>query len=190
VHATQHGNSGRLALDVLLPRPDNTELGMVGGPGKEFWVFGQNHANDVEPQRLARSSVEPGAWRLELSPKAPAAEDLFLTVMQVSDRAQTARWPVRLLEAGERVGCAIDGPEITWALLSRRDSRHSADSVRFNLTGQSPCRILVTDLAAGPWHVRHGAGGPTQVIEVSATSGAAWFTGPAGAWELTPDNER
>jgi hypothetical protein len=61
---------GRLTLDVLLPSADNRQLVGVGGPGKEFWVFGTNYANDVDTEMLRRSSLEPGAWRIELSPKA------------------------------------------------------------------------------------------------------------------------
>ncbi len=39
--------SGRLTLDVLLPSVENASLGPIGGPGREFWVFGTNHTNDV-----------------------------------------------------------------------------------------------------------------------------------------------
>nr|HPM84878.1 hypothetical protein [Candidatus Anammoximicrobium sp.] len=63
----------------------NRQLTSVGGPGKEYWVFGTNYANDIEPRQLARSSLEPGEWRIELSPIGASSEDLFLTVMQVSE---------------------------------------------------------------------------------------------------------
>ena len=36
-------------LDVLLPNDNNRQLSSVGGPGKEYWVFGTNYANDIEP---------------------------------------------------------------------------------------------------------------------------------------------
>ena len=90
VDCTEHGVRGRLTLDVVLPVAANAELASVGGPGEEFWVFGENFANDVDPRRRERSSIEPGAWRLELTPKTAAKEDRFLTVMQVSDHQSPA----------------------------------------------------------------------------------------------------
>ena len=56
---TQYGNHGRLTLDVLLPATTNLALDKVGGPGREFWVFGTNYANDPDPQRFQRGSMEP-----------------------------------------------------------------------------------------------------------------------------------
>ena len=184
VDRTQHDSRGRLTLDVLLPTAENAALSKVGGPGKEFWVFGQNYANDVDPQRLERSSIETGAWRIELSPKKPAAEDVFLNVIQVTDNQSPSRLPVRRLDADERVGCIIEGPETTWAVLMRRDSERSADPVELTLPGQGTVRMLVTDLTAGLWNVhRQGSAGGIK-LNVTQDSGAAWFEGPAGTWTL------
>jgi hypothetical protein len=211
VDCTQYGNSGRLTLDVLLPRgapapeddssrvegvpPSNrgqdardtgggATLTKVGGPGKEYWVFGQNWANDVDPQRLERTSLEPGAWRIELSPKTASAEDLFLNVMQVTDRQSPSRWPVRRLDAGDRVGCVIEGPEVSWVVLMRRDSQRSAAPVKFTVAGGRPGRILVTDLASGQWHAQQEGSAEMRSLAVSEDSGSAWFEGSAGAWTL------
>jgi heparin/heparan-sulfate lyase len=121
VDCTLHGARERLHLDVLLPSADNLTLSRVGGPGKEFWVFGTNYENNVEPTRLEHGSMEPGAWRLEGCPRQAAAEDLFLKVMQVSDREHGVRWPVSKLEAelslsstsarcwGKRFICGVRG---------------------------------------------------------------------------------
>jgi heparin/heparan-sulfate lyase len=185
VDCTQHDAKGRLILDVVLPRADNADLSKVGGPGKEFWVFGQNFANDIEPARLERSSMEPGAWRLELSPKRAAGEDLFLNVMQMTDRNASARWPVRSLEAEGRAGCLIEGPDAAWVALFRQDSRRSDQTVKVTIPGRSACRILVADLTPGQWHARREGSQEDQTIEVSPESGAAWLVGPAGTWTLT-----
>jgi heparin/heparan-sulfate lyase len=185
VDCTQHGNSGRLTLDVLLPTAANADLAKVGGPGKEFWVFGQNYANDVDPQRLERSSMEPGAWRIELSPKSAAAQDLFLNVMQITDRQLAARRPVQRLDAGERVGCIIDGPEATWVVLMQKNSQRSAEPVSFTVPGKGAARMLVTDLSPGRWNARRERSAETVELLVTEDSGAAWFEGPAGTWTLS-----
>lgn len=186
VDRTEHGESGRLTLDVLWPERHNTLLEKVGGPGKEFWVFGTNWANEPETKNSRRkapsdAAYELGAWRLELSPKTPAAEDLFLTVMQVSDRAANARLPVQRLDAGDRIGCRIGN----WCVLFRRDSRRFDQPVRFNVPSQAACRFLVTDLAPGVWRAQSNVGGQTQTVTVPADSGAACFTGPGGSWVLS-----
>ena len=129
--------------------------------------------------------MEPGAWRLELSPKTPAAEDLFLNVMQMTDRNAPAHWPVRGIESGERAGCLIEGPNTTWAVLFRGDSRRSNQNVQFTVPGRATCRFLVTDLASGEWRARREGAQDVQTIEVSQETGAAWFVGPAGTWTLT-----
>jgi heparin/heparan-sulfate lyase len=185
VDCTQHGNRGRLSLDVLLPPQANGNLIKVGGPGKEFWVFGTNYANDLDPQRLERGSMEPGAWRIELSPKAVAAEDLFLNVMQVTDRQLPSHLPVRLLDASDRVGCIIEGPRTAWIVLLRKDNQRSADPVKFTVSGDRPCRVLVTDLKPGRWRARRDGSAESQDLMVGDASGAAWFEGPAGDWTLS-----
>ena len=188
VDRTEFGSRGRLNLDVLLPKPENAVLGKIGGPGKEFWVFGKNFANDLPPGAAERSSKEPGAWRIELSPKSPATEDLFLTVMQTTHTGNAARWPVQRLETAERVGCVISGPERSWAVLLRKDNTRSTLPVQVDVTGGAPCAVLVTDLAAGRWEARRRGGSDVRRIAVTAESGAAWFEGSAGAWTLTRAN--
>jgi heparin/heparan-sulfate lyase len=185
VDRIQYGNSGRLILNTLLPAATNLDLTKVGGPGKEFWVFGQNYANDVDPQRLERSSIETGAWRVEVSPKAAAAEDLFLNVMQVTDRQSPSRWPVRRLDADDRVGCLVEGPESSWVVLLRPDSQRSPAAVKFTVPGDRPGHVLVTDLSPGPWRARREGPDEVRNITVGADSGTAWFEGPAGTWTLS-----
>jgi len=185
VDCTQHGNRGRLLLDVLLPEAQNAELTRIGGPGREFWVFGTNYANDLDPQRLERGSMEPGAWRIELAPKAAAAEDLFLNVLQVTDRQLPSRRPVRRLDTADRTGCVIEGPEAAWVILLRRDGRRSSDAARFTVPGDRPARVLVADLTPGRWRARSETSGEVRDLVIDETSGAAWFEGPAGIWTLS-----
>jgi heparin/heparan-sulfate lyase len=129
--------------------------------------------------------METGAWRLELSPRQPAAEDLFLTVMQITARPSPARWPVRRLDAGDRVGCTIEGPEGAWVVLLRKDSQQSAAPVQFTVPGGISVSFLVTDLAPGKWQAREASHPEELTFDVSAASGAGWFEGRAGTWTLT-----
>ncbi|MCX7048148.1 MAG: heparinase II/III family protein [Candidatus Sumerlaeota bacterium] len=185
VDCTQHGAEGRLMLDALLPRAENLALEKIGGHGKEFWVFGKNYENDVDPKTLERTSMEPGAWRIESSPKTPATESLFLNVMQISGRTSGVHWPVRKLETDERLGCVIEGPDATWTILFRRDSARSDQPVRFSLAGKAVCRALITDLTAGQWRARREGDSAGMEIHVPEESGAVWIEGKAGEWSLS-----
>ena len=128
--------------------------------------------------------MEPRACGLEVCPRQAAAEDLFLNVMQVSDREHGARWPVSKLEAEGRTGCLITGPASSWLVLLRRDGTRSSQEVRFRVPGPNPCRVLVTDLTPGRWRAeRAGAAGAFD-LEVTAGAGAAWLEAEAGAWTL------
>ena len=149
VDCTQHGEQGRLVLDVLHPSLDNLELGKVGGPGREFWVFGKNFANDVDPARRGRGSAEPGAWRIVACPKQAAAEDLFLTVMQVTDRQTGGRLAVRRVDTPDRTGCLIDGPHSFWVVLWPRDDRTSKERVTFTVSSPGAGHFLVTQAGTG-----------------------------------------
>ena len=184
VDCTRHDQQGRLMLDVLLPAAENRQLAGIGGPGKEFWVFGTNYANDTEPARLERSSLEPGAWRIELSPKAAASEDLFLTVMQVTDRTAPGRFPVRLVELPDRVGAFIERPDGNRVVLFRRDGARSQEPVSIESPGPGTTGVLVTGLTPGVWRVRRAGEAAPREIRVSKELGAAWFEAAPGTWRL------
>ena len=77
---------GRLFCETLLPQ--DAELNLVGGPGKEYWVGDRNYPLDektnekyiAEAKKLGRGPYT-GAWRLEVSPSSANKEDRFLHVL-------------------------------------------------------------------------------------------------------------
>lgn len=184
VDCTRPGEQGRLNLDVLLPRANDLALTKVGGPGKEFWVFGTNYENNVEPAKLERNSMETGAWRIEVSPKQAAAENLFLNVMQITDRKTSARWPVHRFETADRTGCVITGLSLSWVVLFRRDTMRSGQEVRLKVPGPNSCHVLVTDLTPGLWHAQRDGATGSQELEATEDSGSVWFEAQAGDWRL------
>jgi hypothetical protein len=184
VDCTLHGAAGRLNLNVVLPTAENLALAKVGGPGKEFWVFGTNYENNVEPAKLERSSMESGAWRIEVSPKSAATNNLLLNVMQVTDRESSERWPVRKLETEDRVGCVIAGPASSWIVLFRPDAACSSREVRFTVPGPNPSRVLVTSLTPGRWQARHASSTEAHPLQAGEDSTAVWFEAQPGEWSL------
>ena len=174
---------GRLWMNVLLPR--TAALQAVGGPGKEYWVFGKNYENNPNPRHNANGSIESGAWRVELSPAEAAEEDHFLTVMQIAGRELERPLPVSPLRAQNREGCLIAGPTGYWAVLFRRDCQRSGDPVAFTVPqSANHVRVLICDLLPGKWTAAAPAEGATKEIVVPDSSGIAYFQGTPGIWRL------
>ncbi|NLH15679.1 MAG: heparinase [Phycisphaerae bacterium] len=185
VDCTQNGATGQLTLDVLLPSSENLSLDKIGGPGKEYWVFGTNYDNIPDGGIAKRNTMELGDWRIEVSPKQPAAADLFLTVIQVSDRGSNMRLPVHRIETADRVGCFVEREGKGRVVLFSRDGKRSGQGVAFEIPGQGGYGILVADLEPGDWIAQQEGDNQTQTMRVSEESCAAWFEGPAGQWKLS-----
>jgi VanZ family protein len=136
---------GRLEARVLLPR--QALVNPIGGRGFEFFVGERNYDEGGKLRELIQNldddQGEPGAWRIELSPRDDAAEDLFLVVLLPTSGAP-APHRVQLVEAGGRVGCEIAGPKRTtrWWFepgLNRAEVEVLAggESRRYRLEGRS-----------------------------------------------------
>jgi hypothetical protein len=85
------------------PLPEDPRLHAMW---KKFW------GDDFQKlERSNRKNVVPGAWRVEVSPAAPAAEDHFLHVLEIGDRGTTGKHRVELLSGQNVAGAAFEsGP--------------------------------------------------------------------------------
>jgi heparin/heparan-sulfate lyase len=83
---------GRVFCRTLLP--EDAVLEKVGGPGREFWVDGENLGvpDDWQYWNMVPGHVKGtipetmGRWRMEVKPGSPRAEDVFLHLIQVGDQ--------------------------------------------------------------------------------------------------------
>jgi heparin/heparan-sulfate lyase len=170
---------GRLYLAALLPAAENLAIEKLGGPGNEFSVFGRNYPNDIEPRR--RASQEPGAWRIEISPRQPAAEDLFLNVLQIADSSAGEPLPVEHIEGQAIVGARIADRVV---LFSASGAPLSGE-IRFTLPGDKPLEVLAADLAAGSWQLARD-GQPAASVVSREPGYAAYFAAAPGEYTLQP----
>lgn len=172
---TEDGYNGKLVNHTLLPR--DCEIVKVGGPGREFWVDGHNY-----PQGYDRpGNHEPGAWRIEVSPAAPAETDLFLNVMQVMD-AVGGPEPLasELMETSGLVGVAIADRVV---LFSGSGDMLDGETVADIPGSGADLGILVTDVSPGRWRIE---GPVTAEAEATPDGKALYFHGPAGTYHLRP----
>ncbi|SPE42898.1 Heparin and heparin-sulfate lyase [Candidatus Sulfopaludibacter sp. SbA3] len=169
----QRGWQGKLVDQVLLPAA--AEIAPVGGPGKEFWVFGRNFPSQP-PADQNPEDYEVGAWRVEVSPRAAATDDTFLNVMQIMDRA-VQPLPVNRVDAGGAVRARI----ADCTVLFQRDGRRTSQPVTFRSEGQ---RFLVTDLVEGSWRILRDGAVASEGQAVSKEEGTIWWSGGPGQYRL------
>ncbi len=98
--ATVTNGPGKLTVRTVLP--EHAVVTKVGGPGKECWVGDRNWPAVEEPW-----TRDAGAWRLEISPSAPAKEDLFLHVLETDGNELAAPGAVSLLREKDSVGVRV-----------------------------------------------------------------------------------
>jgi hypothetical protein len=178
VSLSQHGWNGRLRNTTLLPEARNAEIVKVGGPGKEFWVFGQNYPNEVKEND--DGTYEIGSWRIELSPREASATDYFLNVMEIMDGKERRSGGVEKLTAKDLVGVRI-ADRVVWF---QKESERVGRPLEFTVAGAGTIGYLVTDLAEGTWQVWRDGRIVTPAVTVSAEAGTLYFEGPPGRYEL------
>ncbi len=178
IKRTKHDDSGKLINTALLPGVENAEITAVGGPGKEFWVFGENFEN--EPSRGRDPAGERGAWRIEITPSVPAEEDYFLNVMQVMDNDYESQLEVELIKGDKVVGAQI-GKRV---VIFNRDAEIMDTPFSFIIKGEDTFDILLTDMAEGTWQVLKDGNVLIPAIQVLNQEGIVYFKGSGGKYKL------
>lgn len=132
--AIAENKGGRLSCLTLFPEDANLEL--VGGIGKEAWVNGKNYPfegygtdKNITWKGYASDEkwqpAESGAWRLEVSPGSRQTKDYFLHVLFVDDSNAKA---VKLSEAElvkdeSSLGVIVGGWRVTFPLGAGKAGR-------------------------------------------------------------------
>lgn len=167
--------SGRLSVNTLLPT--EARITKIGGPGKEFWVepLGRNFPPTTR-SRPPQPGEEPGAWRVEVSPAAPAAEDRFLHAMIVGDAGAPQHLPAQLVSSGEATGARV----LEWTILFSDTGRPLR---QLDLTLPAAGKVLVCDAAPGAWQL-HSPGAQPARVTASATGQCLFFRAAAGTHRL------
>lgn len=178
VSRTKDGDSGKLHCSVLLP--ESADIDKVGGPGKEFWVFGNNYPNAATTR--PDPCNERGAWRVEVTPGKESKEDCFFNVIQVADNSVGKMLPVRRIDADKVVGAAVSDRVVMFS----RDSRQLSDSFSFEIpkTAGKQVKILLTDLAEGSWNIIKDGKAFKRNVAVSPDTATIYFTCSPGRYTV------
>lgn len=162
---------GKMVVDTLLPKANNTEFNVVGGP-EEGW----NIINGVDykyPNQL--ETREESAYRLEVSPKASGNTDYFLNVLQVSDAGENYYKNAEMIDIEKYYGVKISDRVVMFSKSGERAK--SALNIKIpNLSGTY--KFTVCDVEAGVWEVE--CGGQKFDAVVTQDGGVLAFTGVSG----------
>ena len=184
VKRTKDGDSGMLHCSVLLPEADDLNIEKVGGPGKEFWVFGTNYPNAATTR--PDPCNERGEWRVEVTPKNPAAENHFLNVIQVADNGAAGSLnSVQRINTDTHVGVVVADRVVVF----RKDATTQSEAFTFTIPTpeggeKSKVKLLVCDLSEGAWKVLQN-GKSVAKGTVTAENGTLYVTLPAGEYTIT-----
>ena len=176
---TGKGYSGKMINTTLLPDKNNFTISKIGGAANQYEVFGKNF-----PQwpNAVDNSADSATWRIQLSPKRAAANDLFLNVMEVMDD-KVIPSPIFLakkIETEKFVGVIISDRVV---LFSK-----SGDIINgqftLNIAGSKEMKVLITDIAEGNWEIR-SAKDHSKVREVKNTQQLLYFTVKTGNYVIS-----
>ena len=177
---TQNGDTGKLINHTLLPKAEDVVSTPIGGEGKEFWVFGTNYENDPSKERPDVAN-ERGSWRVEVSPREPAAENCFLNVMQVMDNTNQDVLDVKAIENSHIVGVQIKDRIVTFSKASDVIDCPFALSV----SGVGTFKIMLTDLHEGAWQIRKNGKVFKAAVPVKRSDMVLYFEGTAGEYTFS-----
>ncbi|NLB80213.1 MAG: hypothetical protein GX800_01030, partial [Clostridiaceae bacterium] len=176
------GYNGKMTVDTLLPKPENTEIVVIGGEGKDAFAGNKNFSNNSP---LNKTLTHEGiGYRIEVSPKQQQATDYFLNVLQVTDADSNAeQLDVKLIENSNIAGAVISD-RIT---VFRKAYGRSRDDIEFTVFDESQYKIAVTDMAAGTWRIFKD---DVEYGEEIATEdgGMIYFTGGKGRYKIVYKN--
>ncbi|NQX58652.1 heparin/heparin-sulfate lyase HepB [Paenibacillus qinlingensis] len=175
-----NGNyNGKMVNTTLLPVQGNTDITKVGGANFRYSFNGINYPEPI----ASGNSDESGSWRIELSPKTPAATNEFLNVMQVMDNDEVkAPLLTEPVTSDKIIGAKISDRVVTFG----KESQQLSGSFQFQVTGnESNLYYLVTDLAPGYWKVEKDGVTATTQYEVTQENGTIYYKGAPGTYTLT-----
>ncbi len=178
IYYSKDSEDGKLVNVSLIPEKDNLELTPVGGPGKEFWVFGKNYENESR-DNTGESTYERAAWRIELSPKNPEPENYFLNVMQVMGK-NTQKLDVIKIDGENVIGVQLSDRVV---IVSKNFEKLNT-TFGFSLTGKGNVKILITDLLRGSWQVMKNDQLVIPEANVELIDGLLYFEGTNGKYTI------
>ncbi|MDP6775300.1 MAG: hypothetical protein QGI83_00885, partial [Candidatus Latescibacteria bacterium] len=172
---SNEGGTGKVDLRMLRPTPDERSLEILSGEDASS-VFGQYYTAP-KPDR-----PEANGHRVMISPSEPRANDVFLTVMQMSEEG-VPELPVDLVELPAAFVLTLADR----AVVLSRTGALLEQGFEVEVKGEGERQLLVTGLTPGAWSIRSGDGEVEYNAQVKERRNTAFFVVPAGAYAIRPE---
>ena len=159
---------------MLRPGADQRDLQVMSGEEANS-VFGQ-FFTPPKPDR-----PEANGHRVMFSPAKERSDDVFLTVMTMSDE-HAPNLPVDLVELPEAFVVTLADRVV---VLSRTGKLLEL-TLEVEVGGNGSCQLLLAGLAPGKWSLRDRDGNVRYNARVDAGRNTAFFVVPGGKYTVQP----
>lgn len=167
--------TGKVVLRMLRPEGSERDLQVLSGKDANS-VFGQ-FFTPPKPDR-----PEANGHRVMFSPAKEQANDVFLTVMSMSDD-QAPDLPVDLVELPEAFVISLADRVV----VLNRTGKLLEQTLQVEVGGDGRCQLLLTGLAPGDWSIRDRYGIVRYNARVDANRNTAFFVVPGGEYTVQPE---
>ncbi|HEX9062622.1 MAG TPA: heparin/heparin-sulfate lyase HepB [Clostridia bacterium] len=195
---TKGAYNGKVVNHTLIPDLSDLNIEKIGGLDNRFPVFNgkEGYINYPNTPHYDNTSIEPGSWRVQISPKTNREFDRFLNVMEIMDYKDQSGANTKALSVKKVDGDLVEGTKIAdrVILFNKADSMIKSN-INFNIESQTgdpaSYKFLVTDLSEGSWSVKIvGDGGSSDIGPIYVSSNGVdgrnnnvlEFDGPAGQY--------
>jgi len=177
IKRNKDGYSGKLIDTVILPEQSNLKAEIVGGKKQINHVFGLNFS-------INKNNDQSSKWRIQLSPKAAAKNDLFLNVLQPMDVNLKQELPVRMIKTNNLIGVEVNNRIVTF---SKKDAKLKSN---INLKTSKPgTQILLTGLELGMWTMNSSNKNICKVLVKKSNNTAFFVAGKAGIYSFSRNDD-
>ncbi|MDE2998380.1 MAG: hypothetical protein OXU79_04795 [Gemmatimonadota bacterium] len=168
------GGTGKVVLRMLRPGADERDVQVLSGREANS-VFGQ-YFTPPKPDR-----PEANGHRIMFSPGKERSNDVFLTVMTMSDE-HAPDLPVDHVELPEAFVVTLADRVV---VLSRT-GKLLEQTLQVEVGGDGSCQLLLTCLAPGDWSIRDRDGTVRFNARVDTRRNTAFFVVPGGQYTVQP----
>lgn len=169
------GGTGKIVLRMLRPEADERDLQVLSGK-EAYSVFGR-YFTPPKPDR-----PEANGHRVMFSPTRAQTNDVFLTVMSMSDD-RAPDLPVDIAELPEAFVVTLADRVV---VLSRT-GKLLDQTLRVDVAAGEKRQLLLAGLAPGDWSIRDRDGTVQFNTRVDARRNTAFFVVPGGNYTVQPE---
>jgi len=166
--------SGKVSLRMLRPSADARTIQVFSGPDA-YTVSGQY----FPPPRPDRP--EANGHRVVFSPAEARANDVFLTVLSMSEEG-APDVPLGLTETSDAFALTIADRVVVMS----RTGGLLEDPLQVGVPEGEGCQLLLTGLAPGDWSIRSQDGTLRYNARVEEGKHSAFFVVPGGSYTVRP----